>query len=114
MIAKSYSRLKNRIIEAPARALGPINQTISSTIREHPLEAAATAVCGGIAAYGITRMMISNESTKERKKEPGEKNKVKLHHDSMKDTLSAILPVALQYLTCYLEKPLDYTKKEKY
>ena len=109
MIAESYGRLKKRLVEDPVRALEPISKTISTPIREHPLEAAATAVGGGIAAYGIARMMTQNENGKERKNKPGKKKKTKRRHDPMMDILSAILPVALPYLTRYLEKSLDHT-----
>lgn len=101
--------MKKSIVEAPVRALGPISQSISTTLRDHPLEAAATAVGGGIAAYGIARMMTPNESGKEQKKGYGKKKKGKRRHDPMMDILSAILPVALPYLTRYLAKSLDNT-----
>jgi hypothetical protein len=102
LIAKSYGRLKKHVVEAPARALGPISQTIS----QHPLEAAATAVGGGIAAYGIARMITPDESGKENKKQHGKKKKAKRRHDPMMDILSAIIPLAIPYLTGYLEKYL--------
>jgi hypothetical protein len=102
LIAESYGRLKKSVIQAPAKALGPISQTI----REHPLEAAATAVGGGIAAYGIARMMKNRNSAEESKKWHGKKKKAKRRHDPMRDILSAIIPLAMPYITCYLEKYL--------
>jgi hypothetical protein len=100
MIAKSYGRLKKSVFEAPAKALGPISQTIS----EHPLEAAATAVGGGIAAYGIARMITPRTNAEECKKRQGKKKKAKRRHDPMMDILSALIPLALPYITGYLEK----------
>lgn len=102
LIAQSYGRLKKSVFEAPAKALGPISQTIS----EHPLEAAATAVGGGIAAYGIARMMTSHNNTDEGKKRHGKKKRARRRHDPMRDVLSAIIPLALPYITAYLEKYL--------
>lgn len=100
LIAQSYGRLKKSVLEAPVRALGPISQTIS----EHPLEAAATAVGGGIAAYGIARMITPHPSQEEGKKRHGKKKKNRRRSDPMMDILSAIIPLAIPYLTGYLEK----------
>lgn len=107
LIAESYGRLKKHVIEAPARALGPISQTIS----EHPLEAATAAVGGGIAAYGIARMITPDEGGKENKKQHGKKKKAKRRQDPMMDILSAIIPLLLPYLTGYLEKNMG-TRQE--
>lgn len=108
LIAQSYSRLKQRVVEAPGRALGPITQTISQTITEHPLEAAATAVGGGIAAYGIARMVTSGNSEKEGQKQSGKKHskkkKAKGRYDPMMEIFSALVPLAIPYLAGYLEK----------
>lgn len=100
LIAKSYGRLKKNIFQAPAKVLGPVSQTIS----EHPLEAAATAVGGGIAAYGIARMMTPCNSKKEGKKRHGKKKSAKRRNDPMMDILSALLTLAIPYITVYLEK----------
>lgn len=96
LIAQSYGRLKKSVLEAPARALGPIN--------EHPLEAAATAVGGGIAAYGIARMITPRTSQEEGGKKHGKKKKNRRRSDPIMDILSAIIPLAIPYLTGYLEK----------
>ncbi|MDP3564694.1 MAG: hypothetical protein Q8R70_09415 [Methanoregula sp.] len=98
LIAQSYGRLKKSVLEAPARALGPISQTIS----EHPLEAAATAVGGGIAAYGIARMITPRTSQEEGGKKHGKKKKNRRRSDPMMDILSAIIPLTIPYLTGYL------------
>ena len=100
LIAESYGRLKKSVLQAPAKALGPISHTIS----EHPLEAAATAVGGGIAAYGIARMMTPRNSAEEGKKRHGKKKKAKRRHDPMMDILSAIIPLVIPYITRYLER----------
>jgi hypothetical protein len=107
LIEESYGRLKKSVWEAPATALGPISQTI----REHPLEAAATAVGGGIAAYGIARMMRPGTSAESGKKRQGKKKKAKRRHDPMMDILSAIIPLAIPYITGYLEKYLGTYRK---
>ncbi len=106
LIAKSYGRLKKNVLEAPARALGPISKTIS----EHPFEAAATAVGGGIAAYGIARM-ISSQSAYGNKKRHGKKKKAKRCHDPMTEILSAIIPLALPYITGYIEKYMGTSRE---
>jgi hypothetical protein len=100
LIAKSYGRLKKNIFQAPAKVLEPISKTIS----EHPLEAAATAVGGGIAAYGIARIMTTCNSKKEGKKRHGKKKSAWRRNDPMMDILSALLTLAIPYITVYLEK----------
>jgi len=102
LIAESYGRLKNTVIQAPGKALVPVSQIIS----KHPLEAAATAVGGGIAAYGIARMITPHGSGKEHKKNHGKKKKSKRRHDPMMDILSAIIPLVIPYITGYFEKYL--------
>jgi hypothetical protein len=99
-IAESFERLKKSVVQAPVKALGPISQAIS----EHPLEATATAVGGGIAAYGIARMITPRNSTEEGKKRHGKKKKSKRRHDPMLDILAAIIPLTIPYITRYLEK----------
>ncbi|MDP2796488.1 MAG: hypothetical protein Q8N94_03130 [Methanoregula sp.] len=100
LIAESYGRLKKSVVEAPARVLVPISQMIS----EHPLEAAATAVGGGIAAYGIARMVTLRNCAEEGKKRHDKKKKDKRRHDPVMDILSALLPLAIPYIASYLEK----------
>ena len=56
LIAKSYSQLKQAVIQAPSRAL----KSVSQTAREHPYATAGTAVVGGAAVYGIIKMMTSH------------------------------------------------------
>ena len=100
LIAQSYGRLKKSVVQAPAKAIVPISRVIS----EHPLEAAATAVGGGIAAYGIARMATSRNDADTGKKKHGKKKKSKRRHDPITEILSALLPLAIPYLTAYLEK----------
>ena len=88
------------MIQAPAKALAPISQTI----REHPLEAAVTAVGGGIAAYGVARILTPPTRLKEDKKRHGKKKKAKRRHDPVADILSALIPLALPHITRYLER----------
>jgi hypothetical protein len=100
LIAESYGRLKKSIVKAPARVLVPVSQAIS----EHPLEAAATAVGGGIAAYGIARMVAPRNGAEEGKKRHGKKKRGRRRHDPLMEILSALLPLAIPYITGYLEK----------
>ena len=100
LIAESYKKLKKSVVQAPARALGPISQVIS----DHPVEAAATAVGGGIAAYGIARMLAPHHRDNEYRKKHGKKKRSKRRYDPMMDILSAIVPLVIPYITGYLEK----------
>jgi len=100
LIAESYRQLKKSVVQAPVRALEPISQVIS----DHPVEAAATAVGGGIAAYGIARMITPNSRDHEYRKKHGKKKKYKRRYDPMMDILSAIVPLVTPYITGYLEK----------
>ena len=100
LIAESYGRLKKSVVDTPARALVPLSQII----REHPLEAAATAVGGGIAAYGIARMMAPSRRADGDKKRHGKKKKARRRQDPVMDILSVLLPLAIPYLTGFIEK----------
>jgi hypothetical protein len=111
LIAKSYGRLKKSVIQAPVKALLPVSQMIG----EHPYEAAATAVGGGIAAYGIARMMTSGNGKEEGKKRHGKKKRARRRHDPVMDILSALLPLVIPYITGYLEKymgPASHAKED--
>ena len=103
LIVKSYGRLKKNVFQTPAKVFEPISQTIS----EHPLEAAATAVGGGIAAYGIARMLTTSNNAEEGKKRHGKKKRARRRNDPMMDILSALLTLAIPYITVYLEKYMD-------
>jgi hypothetical protein len=101
LIAESCGRLKKSVCLVPARALGSIGSTISN----HPLETAALAVGGGVAAYGVARM-LTPEKGKEHKKQHGKKKKAHRRNDPMSEILSAVIPLAVPYITGYLEKYL--------
>ena len=109
LIAESFGRLKKSMVEVPARALVPISQIIS----EHPLEAAATAVGGGIAAYGIARMVTPYNCAEEGKKRHGKKKRARRCRDPVMDILLALLPLAIPYITGYLEKYMGTNPLEK-
>lgn len=109
LIARSYGRLKKSVIQAPANLLVPVSRVIS----EHPLEAAATAVGGGIAAYGIARMATPRSDADTGKKRHGKKKKSKRRLDPITEILSALLPLAIPYLTAYLEKYMGTNKDNR-
>lgn len=106
LIAKSYGRLKKRVVQVPANVLVPVSRMIS----EHPLEATATAVGGGIAAYGLARMATSGSDAGSGKKHKGKKKKNKRRSDPVSEIISALLPLAFPYLAAYIEKYLGTGK----
>jgi hypothetical protein len=102
LIAESCGRLKKSVCQVPARALG----SIGSTISRHPLETAALAVGGGVAAYGVARMLTPDERGNEHKKQHRKKKKAQRRYDPVSEIVSAVIPLAIPYITGYLEKYL--------
>ena len=109
LIAKSYGRLKQSVIQAPSRALRSAGQTA----REHPLATAATAVVAGVAVYGIFKMMTSRGSVPEaqgRSRTPLQKETGL--PDLLHKMLPLIIPLAAPYIIGYVQKYLGKVLSE--
>ncbi|MFA6332321.1 MAG: hypothetical protein WCX22_05160 [Methanoregula sp.] len=103
LIAKSYGRLKQSVVSAPARAL----QSIGQTAREHPYAAAATAVVGGAAVYGIFKMMSSGACVGEAKGgSPVAMQKEPKSQDLLQEMLPLVIPLVAPYIIGYIQKYL--------
>jgi hypothetical protein len=101
LIAKSYSQLKQSVIQAPSRAYRSVGQTV----REHPFATAATAVVAGIVVFGIIKLITSRASVQEAKG----RSRVTLQKDTsrpdlMHEMLSMIIPLVAPYITGYIQK----------
>jgi len=92
LIAKSYGRLKRSVARAPSRALG----SVGGTARGHPLGTAAAAVVGGVALYGVFRLMTRPKARAGR--EQGHRP------DMAMDIFKLLVPIATPYIASYLEK----------
>jgi hypothetical protein len=91
MIARSYGRLKQSVVQAPSQALG----SLGKTVKNHPFAAAATAVGAGITLYGLFRVMTrQGAGSREQGSRPDMKMKI----------LWMILPMVTPYIAGYLEK----------
>ncbi len=103
LIAKSYSQLKQSVIQVPSRAFTSAGQTA----RQHPYATAGIAIVAGVAMYGILKMVTSRASTHEtpgrsrstRKKDTG-------HPDLMQQMLLMIIPLMFPYIGGYIQKYL--------
>jgi len=93
LIAESYGRLKKSVVQAPSRALG----SVGGTIRRHPFAAAATAIIGGIAAYGIISRMTSHGAGTGHKEEQS-------RLDLMHEMQVIIIPLVAPYIIGYIQK----------
>jgi hypothetical protein len=110
LIALSYGQLKNSVVQAPSRAYHAMGQTM----RDHPYATAGTAVAGGAALYGIFKMMSS------RTPEPGVHESPRVpkdtgHSELMHEMLLMLIPLAVPYITGYVQKYLgNIQTKERY
>jgi hypothetical protein len=101
LIAKSYSQLKQSVIQAPSRAYRSVGQTV----REHPFATAATAVVAGIVVYGIIKLITSRASVQEAQG----RSRVTMQKDTsrpdlMHEMLSMIISLVAPYITGYIQK----------
>jgi hypothetical protein len=92
LIGRSYGRLKKAAARAPSRAFG----SVRGMAREHPLGTAAGAVVGGIALYGLFRLVTRPRARSSR--EPGH------GPDLAMDLLRMAVPLVTPYIAGYLEK----------
>lgn len=97
LIARSYGRLKQSVVQAPSQALG----SVGGTIRKHPYASAAAAVGAGITLYGLFRLMNRHGALKESIAGRGEQ---KSRPDMRWEILSLIIPLVTPYIAGYLEK----------
>jgi hypothetical protein len=95
LIAESYGQLKKSVVQAPHRALG----AVGGTIRKHPFAAAAVAIAGGIAAYGIVTRIASSRAGASQQKEQSQP-------DLMKEMLLIFLPLAAPHIVTFIQKYL--------
>jgi hypothetical protein len=103
LIAQSYSKLKQSVIQAPSRAYRSVGQTV----REHPYATAATAVVAGVAVYGIIKLVTSRASGNEAQgRSKGTIQKDTSRADLMHNMLLMILPLAAPYISGYIQKYL--------
>ncbi|MGA2934430.1 MAG: hypothetical protein ABSD81_04680 [Methanomicrobiales archaeon] len=101
LIAESYGRLKQSVVQAPSRAYRSIGQTV----REHPFATAATAVVAGAVVYGIIKLITSRASVQDAQ----ERSRVTMQKDTsrpdfMHEMLLMIIPLVTPYITGYIQK----------
>ncbi|MDD1689658.1 MAG: hypothetical protein LUQ66_03260 [Methanoregula sp.] len=110
LIAKSYGRLKQSVVQAPSRAFRSLGQTA----REHPYATAGTAVVAGVVLYGIIKKMTSPSpapEARERSRAPLQKEKG--GPDLLHELLPLIIPLAAPYIIEYIQKYLGTIHSEK-
>ena len=99
LIARSYGRLKQSVVQTPSQALG----SLGKTARKHPLATAAAAVGAGIILYGLFKLVTRQGAVKERVAGSGEQRS---RPDMTMEILSMIIPMVTPYIAGYLEKYL--------
>lgn len=103
LIARSYSRLKQSVIQVPSRAY----RSLGLTVQEHPYESAAAAVGVGAAGFGIINMLTSRASQGQGtlrvtiQKETGP--------DLMQEMLPILIPLVAPYISGYIQEYLGGT-----
>jgi len=109
LIAESYSRLKQSVIQAPSRTFRSVGQTI----KEHPVETAAAATVVGLIAYGLIRAMkprVVYDKVQEPAHAPVKKGG---YPDLVKEILSVMLPLATPYIAGYIQKYMSEIHHKK-
>ena len=96
LIARSYGRLKQSVVQAPSQTLG----SMGKTVRNHPFASAAAAVGAGIILYGLFRLMTRQGAARERVAGSREQ---KARPDMTMEILSMIIPLITPYIAGYLE-----------
>jgi hypothetical protein len=106
LIAKSYGRLKQSVIQVPSRAY----HSLGKTVREHPYESAATAVGAGAAGYGLVKMMTSRNPVHEAQGIRVTIEKETSRPDIMQEMLPILIPLVAPYIAAYIQKYLGGTE----
>lgn len=110
LIADSYGRLKQSVVQAPSRALRSAGQAIS----EHPFAAAATATVAGIIAYKLLGLMTPRVVVEEADVQPHATVKTaRGRPDLMMEILSVILPLAAPYVAGLIQSYLGKIHPEE-
>jgi hypothetical protein len=101
LIARSYGNLKQSVVRTSSETLGTLGGTVGGTIRKHPYATAGAAVGAGIILFGLYRLLNRDGPTK------GNTDGCRGRKSDMgMDILSMIMPLAMPYITAYLEKYL--------
>jgi hypothetical protein len=108
LIAKSYSQLKQSVIQAPTRAFRSIGQTA----REHPFATAGTAVVAGIVLYGIIKKMTSRAPVREAQARSRVTPQNDTGPDFLHEMLPLLIPLAAPYIMGYIQKYLGMILSE--
>jgi hypothetical protein len=102
LIAKSYSGLKQSVIQAPSRAF----RSAGRTARQHPYATAGAAIVAGVALYGIFKMVTSPTSSHGAPGGPGSPKKDTGRPDLMQQMLPVLIPLVAPYIGGYIQKYL--------
>ena len=99
LIARSYGKLKQSVVQAPSRVLNAAGKTAG----EHPYATAATAIVAGAGLYGIFRMMTANcaDHTKTGRQEAAMQSIVK-RENLMYEMLMMIVPMLIPLIPRFL------------
>ena len=101
LIAQSYGKLKQSVVQIPSRAYNSVSQTL----RDHPYATAGTAVVGGVAMYGIIKMLTSHDCASKESNRSSRQEGTS-HMDILQHMLPIIIPLVTPYLAGYIQKYL--------
>jgi hypothetical protein len=102
LIAKSYSQLKQSVVQAPSRAF----RSAGRTARRHPYATAGAAIVAGVALYGIFKMVTSPPSSHGQQRGSGTLKKDTGRPDLMQQMLPVLIPLVAPYIGGYIQKYL--------
>ena len=102
LIAKSYGHLKQSVVRASCDALSSVGESMGGTVKKHPCATAGAAVGAGILLFMLVKMMGGGSSRGRRAAEREQKSRSNI----TTDILGLLMPLAMPYLTAYVEKYL--------
>ena len=100
LIGKSYSHLKQLVIEAPDQAYRSINQIV----REHPVATAGAAVISGAAIFGVIKTMQKPTIVGESPESMASMQNGPVSPDLMHEISGMILPLVVPYIMEFILK----------
>jgi hypothetical protein len=110
LIAKSYGRLKESVIQAPSRAFRSAGQTAC----RHPYATAGIALVAGVALYGIFKMVTSAPSAQGAAGGPASgRKKDTVREDLLQQMLPVLLPLVVPHIGSVIQKYLGTLQVRK-
>lgn len=108
LIAQSYGNLKKSVVRASSDAFGSLGESVGGMIKKHPYATAGAAVGAGVLLVMLFKLMSRGGSGKHNGDGGGRRSS-----DMGLAILAMLMPLAMPYITAYLEKYLGRMVSKK-